>query len=288
MSCASHLLRSAPAQRYEVAIGDDEEGLDRSMSSEDSGWKQVHGDVFRPPSFLIVFSALIGTGWQLAVLVLGVVLFAILGPIHGEVHEERGEVITAIISFYVLSSCVAGYASGSYYKTFFTTPRAEAGSRWQLTMLVTILFLPSLFVGVFTALDATAMYYGTINAIPFVIILKVFALWCFVSVPLCVVGTVFGRHAGGRTSFPCRINSIPRPIPESPWYGNPAFIIPLAGVLPFGSIFIELYFVFTSYWNYKFYYVYGFMLLVVIILAIVTGEWKWKWKWKLVGNWNGN
>ncbi len=29
------------------------------------------------------------------------------------------------------------------------------------------------------------------------------------------------------------------------------------GVLPFGSIFIEMYFVFTSFWNYKFYYVYG-------------------------------
>ena len=42
------------------------------------------------------------------------------------------------------------------------------------------------------------------------------------------------------------------------------------GILPFGSIFIELYFVFTSFWNYKFYYVYGFMLLVLAILMIVT------------------
>ena len=42
------------------------------------------------------------------------------------------------------------------------------------------------------------------------------------------------------------------------------------GVLPFGSIFMEMYFVFTSFWNYKFYYVYGFMLLVYIILVIVT------------------
>ena len=42
------------------------------------------------------------------------------------------------------------------------------------------------------------------------------------------------------------------------------------GLLPFGSIFIEMYFVFTSFWAYKIYYVFGFMLLVVIILAIVT------------------
>ncbi|KAI4367422.1 hypothetical protein MLD38_023161 [Melastoma candidum] len=44
----------------------------------------------------------------------------------------------------------------------------------------------------------------------------------------------------------------------------------MGGLLPFGSIFIEMYFVFTSFWNYKVYYVYGFMLLVFIILVIVT------------------
>ncbi|RDX64360.1 Transmembrane 9 superfamily member 1 [Mucuna pruriens] len=44
----------------------------------------------------------------------------------------------------------------------------------------------------------------------------------------------------------------------------------MGGLLPFGSIFIEMYFVFTSFWNYKVYYVYGFMLLVFLILIIVT------------------
>ena len=35
-------------------------------------------------------------------------------------------------------------------------------------------------------------------------------------------------------------------------------------------IFIEMYFIFTSFWNYKFYYVYGFMFLVFLILLVVT------------------
>ena len=48
-------------------------------------------------------------------------------------------------------------------------------------------------------------------------------------------------------------------------------VIILAGILPFGSIFIETYFVLTSFWApNKTYYVYGFMLLVFIILLIVT------------------
>lgn len=206
-------------QRYSSSIDDsqDLEGMERSIV-EDSGWKQVHGDVFRPPTGLIPFSALLGTGWQLFVLVFGVILFAILGPIHGDVNEERGEVLTSIIVCYTLSSFVSGYASGSYYKQFFTNPRAEAGSRWQLTMGATVLLLPAVVVTVLTLLDATAMYYNTINAIPFIVILKVFGLWCFVSVPLCVIGTLLGRHAGSKQSFPCRVNSIPRPIPDASWY----------------------------------------------------------------------
>ena len=35
----------------------------------------------------------------------------------------------------------------------------------------------------------------------------------------------------------------------------------LGGILPFGSIFIEMYFILTSFWAYKIYYVYGFILL---------------------------
>lgn len=55
----------------------DVEGL--QVIGEDTGWKQIHGDVFRAPEQLVVFSALIGSGWQLATLVLGVILYAIAG-----------------------------------------------------------------------------------------------------------------------------------------------------------------------------------------------------------------
>ena len=63
------------------------------------------------------------------------------------------------------------------------------------------------------------------------------------------------------------LSSMPTPTHR---YCNPVFVIPLAGVLPFGSIFIEMYFIFTAFWSYKFYYVYGFLLLVASILAMVT------------------
>lgn len=46
---------------------------------DDSGWKQIHGDVFRAPVNLVFFSALLGTGWQLLALALGVILYAMAG-----------------------------------------------------------------------------------------------------------------------------------------------------------------------------------------------------------------
>ncbi|CAM9191005.1 unnamed protein product [Ectocarpus sp. 8 AP-2014] len=247
---------------------DDLEGPDAGIG-EDSGWKQVHGDVFRAPKHLMLFSALFGTGCQLAVLVLLVILFAIAGPLHGDVYEERGEMVTTFIVCYALTSLVSGYMSGSYYRQFFTTPRAEQSSQWQRTMMLSVVMVPSVLFPVVFLLNLVAMHYNTVNTIPFMAVLKMALIWAFVSFPLCVAGSMFGRHWGGKGNFPCRVNSIPRPIPESLWYSQPNVVVPLAGILPFGSIFIEMYFILTSLWGSMYYYVYGFVLLVFAILVVV-------------------
>ncbi|KAF6151786.1 hypothetical protein GIB67_010360 [Kingdonia uniflora] len=57
---------------------DDLETLERDVS-EKSGWKLMHGDVFRPSRNLVLFSAVVGTGAQLAMHVLIVILLAIVG-----------------------------------------------------------------------------------------------------------------------------------------------------------------------------------------------------------------
>lgn len=50
--------------------------------SEESGWKLVHGDVFRPPRNMVLLSALVGTGAQMAILILLVILLAIVGMLY--------------------------------------------------------------------------------------------------------------------------------------------------------------------------------------------------------------
>jgi transmembrane 9 superfamily member 3 len=200
-----------------------------------------------------------------------VVIFSRLGPyFHGNMYEDRGEMVSTLLVCYALSSFIAGYTSGSYFRQYGVTSRGDNTSNWQMAMLYSILLLPSIVTVLTLTLNSIAIHYESISAIPIGVCLKIFAIWLFVAVPLSVVGTICGRHLGGKYDPPCRVNSIPRPIPASPWYCNSWFIVPAAGILPFGSIFIEMYFIFTAFWSYKFYYVYGFVLLVYCILALVT------------------
>lgn len=39
----------------------------------------------------------------------------------------------------------------------------------------------------------------------------------FVILPLTLVGTVLGRNLNGAPNVPCRVNTVPRPIPEKKW-----------------------------------------------------------------------
>ena len=59
-------------------LGRVRQALERDVG-EESGWKLVHGDVFRPPRRLELLSALLGTGVQLALLALAVTLITIAG-----------------------------------------------------------------------------------------------------------------------------------------------------------------------------------------------------------------
>ena len=50
--------------------------LEDQDEEEESGWKLVHGDVFRPPANPLLFASLVGSGMQLLCLVIGLLVLA--------------------------------------------------------------------------------------------------------------------------------------------------------------------------------------------------------------------
>ncbi|KAF5276996.1 hypothetical protein FQR65_LT16075 [Abscondita terminalis] len=252
------LMRTLRKDYARYSKDEDMDDMERDLGDE-YGWKQVHGDVFRPASHSLLFSALIGTGHQLTTVVFCVIIFAILGNL----YTERGSMLSTSIFVYAATSPVNGYFGGSLYARM-------GGKVWIRQMVVSAFMLPALICGTAFCINFIAIYYQASRAIPFGTMVAVTCICLFVILPLTLVGTVLGRNLAGQPDYPCRINAVPRPIPEKKWFMEPGVIILLGGILPFASIFIEMYFIFTSFWAYKIYYVYGFMLLVSLILVVVT------------------
>ncbi|CAF4368068.1 unnamed protein product, partial [Rotaria sordida] len=71
---------------------------------------------------------------------------------------------------------------------------------------------------------------------------------------------------------PVPINQIPREVPEQPFYTKPLLSILASGILSFGCIFIQLFFILNSIWAHQYYHYFGFLLVVYIILIITCLE----------------
>merc|ERR1712110_629188 len=77
---------------------------------------------------------------------------------------------------------------------------------------------------------------------------------------------------GPTIELPVRTNQMSREVPQQPWYVHPIVTMLIGGVLPFGAVFTELFFIMSSLWQHQFYYLFGFLALVLIILIITCAE----------------
>ncbi|KAL6541101.1 Transmembrane 9 superfamily member 8 [Orobanche minor] len=230
-------------------------------AQEETGWKLVHGDVFRPPTnsnFLCVY---VGTGVQFLGMILVTMIFAALGFLS---PSNRGGLMTAMLLLWVFMGIFAGYASARLYKMF-------KGTEWKKITLQTAFMFPGILFAIFFVLNALIWGERSSGAVPFGTMFVLVLLWFGISVPLVFVGSYVGFRKPA-IEYPVKTNKIPRQIPEQAWYMNPLFSILIGGILPFGAVFIELFFILTSIWLNQFYYIFGFLFLVFIILIVTCAE----------------
>ncbi|KAF9570378.1 hypothetical protein EC968_001879 [Mortierella alpina] len=228
---------------------------------EDFGWKLVHGDVFRSPPYPMLLSIIVGNGSQMFLMASVTILFAALGFLS---PSNRGSLATVMIVFYMFFGIVAGFISARLYKMF-------GGEAWKRNVIGTAFLFPSIVFAAFVALNFFLIGANSSGAVPFGTMLGLVALWFLVSTPLSVIGSYLGFQRP-KIDHPVRANQIPRQIPEQVFYLRPIPSMMIGGILPFGAIFIELYFILNSIWFHKIYYVFGFLFLVFGILILTCAE----------------
>jgi transmembrane 9 superfamily protein 2/4 len=229
---------------------------------EETGWKQVRGDVFRPPPFSGLLAILAGSGVQLVGMAVITLFFAALGFLS---PAYRGGLLTTMLLLFVFMGVFAGYTSARLYKLF-------AGQNWRLNALATALMFPGFCFGVLFFVNLFIWGEQSSGAVPFVTLLAVLVLWFGISVPLVFLGAVLGFRKEVIDN-PCRVNRIPKPLTVVPGTQRLRSLSIMAGCLPFGCMFIELNYLMKSMWHHTlFYYLFGFLLLCFIVLIITSAE----------------
>ncbi|KAF9612107.1 hypothetical protein IFM89_038175 [Coptis chinensis] len=251
------------------------------MNEELSGWKLVVGDVFREPSCAKLLCVMVGDGTQITGMALVTIVFAALGFMS---PASRGMLLTGMIVLYLFLGIVAGYVGVRLWRTIKGTSEGWRSVSWSVAC-----FFSGIVFAVLTVLNFILWGSKSTGAIPISLYFLLLSLWFCISVPLTLLGGFLGTRAEP-ISYPVRTNQIPREIPARKY---PSWLLVLgAGTLPFGTLFIELFFILSSIWLGRFYYVFGFLLVVLLLLVVVCAEvslvltymhlcvedWQWWWK----------
>jgi hypothetical protein len=238
----------------------EDEGEDLGMSEDETGWKLLHGDVFRFPPYVSLFTAMLGAGTQLLCMV-GLLLMLALLSVYSP--TAKGAIATAAIVLYSLTAGAGGFVAGRMYKQF-------GGTNWVWNTILTASLFPVPTFVVFVILNSAAWSRGATAALPIGTILIIIALNLLVTFPLTIVGAIVGRSSTGEFEAPCRTTKVPRQIPEAPWFRQMPAQMFVAGFLPFSAIYIETHHIFSSVWGHKLYTLFGILFLAMVLLIIVT------------------
>ena len=231
------------------------------LTEEETGWKMIHGDVFRSPQLLNLFAAFVGSGAQIFATVLILLTCVLVGVFKA---TKRGALLTAVILIYALCGVAGGIVSGRIFKQL-------KGKNWVWNVMLTATAFPVPLAAVFSWVNTVAWSSKSTAALPVTTIVLMCAIFLFVHFPLTVVGAIVGRNITNEFKPPCRTNKVPREVPQiQSWYRHPLAQLFMAGFLPFSAIYIELHYIFASIWGHKIYTLFGILFLAFVMLVIVT------------------
>ena len=248
---------------------------------DEHGWKQINGDVFRPPKHIKTLSALIGTGFEILCILIISLILSIIGFMRPEI---RLNIVDSIFLCCILFSIISGYVSTFIY-------RINGGKDWLLNCIITAFLFPLIALIVLGIIRILMTFEKSSAGFKLSQMALLCLLWLFVSSPLVFVGT-FLCLMGKNIKYPCKINALPTAIGSKPWYLHLQHISWFTGIIPFFTFFVEFIYLLKSIWIYQVYYLASFLSLSLLFSIIISseisiiyvfinlcyGDHKWWWK----------
>lgn len=231
-------------------------------------WKECSKDVFRAPQYGTFFSSLIGTGAQFLA-----TLFLICG--YGILSSEKyfyiGDFAECSIYFYAAMSNIGGIISCWCYR------QHHSQQGWARACIFTVFLFPCLFCILWLVHSFSSKIVNSSMAAPFGTHFTLFIIWVFLIIPFTFIGSVFANAMIKKYSKNSKksqnINSSPVDTKKVK-IANKYYVmitIFIGSAVIFASIISELYFVFSSIWNYKFYYTFEYLFFTIFCLVIISG-----------------
>lgn len=197
----------------------DENDLEDTL--EETGWKLVHGDAFRPPPHSKLLTSLIGAGIQLFGMGIIVICkcvcdvhihartFTVLSMLGMLSPASRGSLPTTALFLYCFMGLFAGYYAGRLYKTmrgvqwkraaFQVTAVLHTCVRYGRVGLQVAVTFPGTVLGTGLIINFFMMGEHSSGAIPFTAMLSLLFMWIGIDLPLVFIGFYFGfrKQVGG-------------------------------------------------------------------------------------------
>ena len=130
--------------------------LQDELAEEETGWKMIHGDVFRSPPMQSLFVATIGSGAQIFCTVFLLLLAVVLGVFKA---TRRGALLTAVILIYALCGLFGGMTAGRLFKQL-------KGRNWVWNVIITACMFPVPLGLVFLYVNTIAWNHNSTAALP--------------------------------------------------------------------------------------------------------------------------
>lgn len=270
-------------------------------------WNKLNAkDVLVAPIKPMALAALVGNGWHIMV-VMTLIVFGLFFTKTNSVQLGHGGVGRLFVQVDLATTVVAGFVSGYHYRQWMTTTTTDSDSTgdatnnnnnmnppsedtsWRSVMAATALLLPAIATPIVVAINAASLQMGTIGGFRMSTILHFLSLWAVTGLPGVLFGTLAGRwwhkkradnnsNSTGDWLSRQQWNSLSLLLPtnkrvfklekglRSCWWT----MMVAGGIIPFGVVYIECYFVMTSLWDHKFYLVTEISVGVFVSWFLVT------------------